>query len=140
LSDLEKTVQELEKRVARLEQAVYGRSGREAAGAGGSGSPSAVFDEQLVVEKVDEIGTQDLILLALLQKPRQTKAQIRDTLADWGKAFGSWFEGGNFSGRLVKAGLVKKDGESGEGGEDQYSLTKKDELEAEALIKKLQSG
>jgi hypothetical protein len=125
LSDLEKTVQDLEKRISRLEQAVYGKKER---------SPAAGF-EQALVEKIDEIGTQDLILLALLQKPKQTKAELRAVLADWGKAFGSWFEGGNFSGRLVKAGLVKKDGEN-EKGEDIFALTKKGEMEADALAKK----
>lgn len=138
MSDLEKTVQELEKRVARLEQAVFatggaGSSGEKALAQAGS----LPFDERKVVGKIEEIGTQDLILLALLRRPRQTKAQIRDALSDWGKAFGSWFEGGNFSGRLVKAGLVKKDGESGDG-EDTYSLTKKGEVDAEALVKKLE--
>jgi hypothetical protein len=126
LSDLEKTVADLEKRLARLEQAVYGK--KEAGLASG-------FEQQLV-EKIGEIGTQDLILLALQIKPKQTKAQIKAVLADWGKAFGSWFEGGNFSGRLVKSGLVKKDGESDS--EDVFSLTKKGEMEAAALMKKIQ--
>lgn len=125
MSDLEKTVQDLEKRVLRLEQAVYGKKER-----------AATNFEQALVGKIDEIGTQDLILLALLQKPKQTKAELRVMLADWGKAFGSWFEGGNFSGRLVKSGLVKKDGEN-EKGEDIFTLTKKGEMEADALAKKL---
>lgn len=81
----------------RLEQAFYGKKEKAAAGF-----------EQALVEKIDEIGTKDLVLIALLQKPKQTKAEIRAMLADWGKAFGTWFEGGNFSGRLVKSGLVKK--------------------------------
>ncbi len=126
MSDLEKTVADLEKRLARLEQAVYGK--KEAGLAKG-------FERQLV-EKIEETGTQDLILLALQIKPKQTKAQIKAVLADWGKAFGSWFEGGNFSGRLVKSGLVKNDGESD--GEDVFSLTKKGEMEAAALVKKIQ--
>ena len=125
MSDLEKTVQDLEKRVLRLEQAVYGKKER-----------AATNFEQALVGKIDEIGTQDLILLALLQKPKQTKAEVRAALADWGKAFGSWFEGGNFSGRLVKSGLVKKDSEN-EKGEDIFTLTKKGEMEADALAKKL---
>jgi hypothetical protein len=137
LSDLEKTIQELEKRVARLEQAVFAGGGDSSGGKALAQAGSLPFDERKVVEKIDEIGTQDLILLALLRRPRQTKAQIRDALSDWGKAFASWFEGGNFSGRLVKAGLVKKDGESGDG-EDAYSLTKKGEVDAEALVKKFE--
>jgi hypothetical protein len=126
LSDLEKTVADLEKRLARLEQAVYGN--KEDA------KPAKGF-EQKIVENIEGMGTQDLILLALQMQPRQTKAQIRAVLADWGKAFGSWFEGGNFSGRLVKAGLVKKDGQSD--GEDTFSLTKKGEMEASALAARI---
>jgi hypothetical protein len=82
------------------------------------------------------MGTQDLIMIALRQKPKQTKAQIREALNDWGKAYGSWFEGGNFSGRLVNKGLVKKDGATG-AGEDVFSLTKKGEMEADGLMSKL---
>ena len=126
MSDLENKVADLEKRLARLEQAVCGK--KETGLAKG-------FEQQLV-EKIEETGTQDLIVLALQIKPKQTKAEIKTVLADWGKAFGSWFEGGNFSGRLVKSGLVKKDGESN--GEDVFSLTKKGELEAAALVKKIQ--
>ena len=125
MSDLEKTVQDLEKRVSRLEQAFYGRKENAATGF-----------EQALVEKIDEIGTQDLILLALLRKPKQTKAEIRAVLADWGKAFGTWFEGGNFSGRLIKSGLVKKDGENDKG-EEVFALSKKGEMEADALAKKI---
>ncbi|MGI0020288.1 MAG: hypothetical protein ACREAY_07435 [Nitrososphaera sp.] len=125
MSDLEKTVQDLEKRLLRLEQAFYGKKEKAATGF-----------EQALVGKIDEIGTQDLILLALLQRPKQTKAEIRAVLADWGKAFGTWFDGGNFSGRLVKSGLVKKDGENDKG-EDVFALSKKGEMEADALAKKI---
>ena len=126
MSDLENRVADREKKLARLEQAVYGKN--EASLAKGF--------EQLLVEKIAEAGTQDLIVLALQIKPKQTKAEIKAMLADWGKAFGSWFEGGNFSGRLVKSGLVKKDGESD--GEEVFALTKKGEMEAAALMKKIQ--
>lgn len=125
-SDLEKAVHDLQKRVASLEQAVYG-------------NPKAVSRglEQRLAEKVDSIGTQDLILVAFrLKKPKQTKEEIKSILSDWGKAYGSWFEGGNFSGRLVKKGLVKKDGQNASD-EDLFSLTKKGELEADGLISNL---
>lgn len=130
-SNLEKVVLDLQKRVASLEQAVYG--------SGSSSSPKTASRglEQRIVEKVDDIGTQDLILVALMQNPKQSKAQIRQVLNDWGKAYGSWFDGGNFSGRLVKAGLVKKDGAS-DAGEELFSLTKKGEMEAGNLVSKLQ--
>ncbi len=125
-SDLAKVVSDLQKRVASLEQAVFS-AGRK---------PSATGIEQKIVEKVDDLGTQDLIMIALRQKPKQTKAQIKQVLGDWGKAYGSWFEGGNFSGRLVSKGLVKKDG-STDAGEDLFSLTKKGEMEADSLMSKL---
>jgi hypothetical protein len=129
-SNLEKVVSDLQKRVASLELAVYGSGGSGPKKAAGRGL------DQRIVEKVDDIGTQDLILVALMLTPKQSKAQIRQVLSDWGKAFGSWFEGGNFSGRLVKAGLVKKDGTS-DAGEDLFSLTKKGEMEADNLVSKL---
>lgn len=125
-SDLEKIVSDLQKRVATLEQAVFSAGHK----------PSARGIEQKIVEKVDDMGTQDLIMIALRQKPKQTKAQIREALNDWGKAYGSWFEGGNFSGRLVNKGLVKKDGTT-DAGEDLFSLTKKGEMEADSLVSKL---
>jgi hypothetical protein len=124
LSDLEKIVSDLQKRVTSLEQAVFAGP-----------KPSARGLEQKIVEKVQDIGTQDLILIALRQKPKQSKAQIRDVLNDWGKAYGSWFDGGNFSGRLVNKSLVKKDGATD--GEDLFSLTKRGEMEADALMSKL---
>ncbi len=128
-SELEKVILDLQKRVTSLEHAIYG-----------NGSASATLTDALekhIVEKVDEIGTQDLVLVSLMQSPKQTKAQIRQSLNDWGKAYGSWFDGGNFSGRLVKAGLVKRDGSSNSG-EELFSLTKKGEMEASNLISKLQ--
>lgn len=126
-SDLEKVVSDLQKRVSSLEKAVFS----------GPRAPARGL-EQKIVEKVDDTGTQDLIMVALLQKPKQTKAQIREALDDWGKAYGSWFDGGNFSGRLVNKGLVKKDGSTG-AGEDLFSLTKKGEMEAGNLVSKLQA-
>jgi hypothetical protein len=125
--DLEKAVRDLQKRVASLEQAVYGNPKAAARGL-----------EQRLAEKVDKIGTQDLIVVALRQKPKQTKEEIKSVLSDCGKVYGSWFEGGNFSGRLIKKGLVKKDGQNGSG-EDLFSLTKKGEVEADNLIAKLQA-
>jgi hypothetical protein len=127
LSDLEKTVADLEKRIARLEQAAYGREPAAARGF-----------EQMLVERIEDMGTQDLILLALLIRPKQTKAEIRAVLQDWGKAFGSWFDGGNFSGRLVKSGLVKKDG-ANDKGEEVFALTKKGAMEADELAKKIRA-
>jgi hypothetical protein len=126
VDSLDKVISDLQKRVTSLEQAVYGSTKTPARGL-----------EQRIAEKVDKIGTQDLILVALRLRPKQTKEQIKDVLSDWGKAYGSWFEGGNFSGRLVKKGLVKKEGSDETG--DLFILTKKGELEADSLIERLQA-
>ena len=125
--DLENTIRDLQKRVASLEQVVYKTP-----------IPSTRGLEQRLAEKVDDMGTQELILIALRLKEKQSKEEIKSILSDWGKAYGSWFEGGNFSGRLIKKGLVKKDGQN-DSGEDLFSLTKKGEVEAENLISNLQS-
>lgn len=123
--ELEKIIQDLEKRVERLENAVYKK-------------PAAERQDvtSLVVGNVDKIGTQDLIILALRIKPDQTKAEIKSILGDWGKSYGSWFEGGNFSGRLIKKGFVKKSGQNKEG-EELFQLTKKGELHADELLSKI---
>lgn len=125
IPELEKIIQDLEKRVERLEGAVYKKS------------PAEKQDvTSLVVGNVDKIGTQDLVILALRIKPNQTKAEIKTMLGDWGKSYSSWFEGGNFSGRLVKKGFVKKAGQNKEG-EELYLLTKKGELHADELLSKI---
>jgi hypothetical protein len=126
-SDLEKTIRDLQKRVASLEQAIYKSSTTSTRGL-----------EKRLVEKVDEMGTQELIMIALRLKEKQSKEEIKAVLSDWGKAYGSWFEGGNFSGRLIKKGFVKKDGQSSSG-EDLFSLTKKGEVDTDNLISNLQS-
>lgn len=127
MSDLEKRVLEMEKRLDKLEALVSGRSLAAPAGL-----------ESALAEKVDEINTQDLIVVSLRLNKKQTKAEIKKTLQDWGKAFGNWFEGGNFNGRLVKKGVVKKEGENG--AEDVYALTRKGELRADELIAQLKAG
>lgn len=123
-SDIEKAVRDLQKRVTALEQAIHT-------------SPNVTVSglEQRLAGKVDEMGTQELILIALRLKPKQSKDKIKLRLSDWGKAYGSWFEGGNFSGRLIKKGLVKKDDSSN--ADDLFTLTKKGEIEADNLIAKI---
>jgi hypothetical protein len=123
--ELEKIIQDLQKRVERLEGVVYKKSSVERQDV-----------TSLVVGNVDKIGTQDLVILALRIKPDQNKAEIKAILGDWGKSYGSWFKGGNFSGRLVKKGFVKKAGQNKEGNE-LFQLTKKGELHADELLSKI---
>jgi hypothetical protein len=110
---------ELKRRIAELEKELLGK--QEWPGL-----------EQRLAERVDEISTQDLIVVALRLKPNQRKEDLKMVLSDWGKVFGTWFEGGNFSGRLLKKGIVMKEGSGEEG--DIFRLTRKGELEADRLI------
>jgi hypothetical protein len=121
-SEFEKRLADLEKRVSILEQNINNQR------------PANFLQD--IITKIDEIGTQDLVILALKEKPNSTKSEIKNTLSDWGKSYGNWFEGGNFSGRLIKKGLVKK-ADKNEKGEDRFLLTKKGEKRADDL---LQSG
>ncbi len=120
-TEFEKRLADLEKRVSALERNMNKRQSN--------------FSQDIIT-KIDEIGTQDLVILALKEKPNSTKSEIKNILSDWGKSYGNWFEGGNFSGRLIKKGLVRKAGKN-EKGEDKFLLTKKGEKRADDL---LQSG
>lgn len=109
-TEFEKRLADLEKRVSILEQ-------------NKNNQRPANFSQDIIT-KIDEIGTQDLVILVLKEKPNSTKSEIKNILSDWGKSYGNWFEGGNFSGRLIKKGLVKK-ADKNEKGEDRFLLTKK---------------
>jgi hypothetical protein len=124
LDSTEQKLADFEKRLAKLEDAVFSTP---------SSSKAKPRDaESAVVESIDSINTQDLIVISLKLHQKQSKEEIKATLSDWGKGFGSWFEGGNF-GRLLKKGIVKKDGE-------EFALTKKGDLLADDLIAKARSG
>jgi hypothetical protein len=127
---LEERLTSLEKRVRKIEDKLAATS-----------SPSSKVGkisqiDEKVAAKVDEIGTQDLIVIALNVKPKQSKSQIKSVLENWGKALGNWFQGGNFNARLLKKGIVKKDG-TDQDGNDVYSLTMKGENLSKALIDEL---
>ena len=124
MDSTEDKLAEFEKRLARLEGAVFS--------AQSSSKAKPRNAESAVVESIDRINTQDLVVISLKLHQKQSKEEIKATLSDWGKGFGSWFEGGNF-GRLLKKGIVKKDGEA-------FALTKKGELLADDLISKARSG
>ena len=61
---------------------------------------------------------------------------MKNMLQDWGKVYGSWFDGGNFNGRLVRKNIVKKE-DRNEKNEDLFSLTRRGEMLADELITKV---
>lgn len=128
-SKFEKKLQNIEKRLFNLENAVFG-SGKV------SSSQRASSIEKLLVEKIDEIKTQNLVIISLKLHGKQTRDEIKKTLQDWGKVFGNWFKGGNFTNRLLKTNIVKSS-EKNDKGKDIFSLTQKGELLADKLIKKI---
>lgn len=74
--------------------------------------------------KVDEIGQQGLIILALYYKPKQSKENLLNVLLSWGikKTIHKWFKGSNFKHRLLDTGvIVKVDVDSND--QDLFSLT-----------------
>lgn len=122
----------MEMRIKKLEDII--------AGTGSSASKSGRSDdlERMIALHIDEIGIQDLVVVSLSLKPSQTKPEIKQMLIDLGKKVGVWFEGGNFNGRLVKKGIVKKGG-TNESNEDVFVLTKRGELLAQEIIDKIKS-
>ncbi len=130
--NLEERIESLEKRIQKLEDIIAGNRIPTSK----SGKSSDI--ESMVVSHIDEIGIQDLVVVALKLKPSQTKPEIKQMLIDLGKKVGVWFEGGNFNGRLVKKSIIKKDGVN-ENNEDVFVLTKRGELLAQEILDKIKS-
>lgn len=124
---MEGRIGDIERRLAKLEAAL--------AGSPTSAAKSSVLEARLV-KSADKVNTQEMIIISLKLHGRQTREQIKSSLQDWGKVYGNWFEGGNFNGRLVKKNIVKKE-DKNEKDEDLFSLTKRGELLADELIKKV---
>jgi hypothetical protein len=126
----------LEKRVAALEEGENHRIG---------GSDVMQIDtknrltEDEIICHIDDIGTQEAVVLALYMNAELTKAELQDILRMWGKAYGSWFEGGNFNNRLVKKGFIRSVGQS-EGTDTRFALTGKGRKKAEETITKLRTS
>ena len=88
--------------------------------------------------QVDKIGQQNLIIVALYHKPKQSKSDLLNTLLSWGikKTIYKWLRGGNVNTRLLNPGIILKDGQNAKN-EDLFSLTvTKGIPKAEELIKK----
>ena len=125
--EIEARIKMIEDRLAKLESSLIGAST-------GGAVPQGL--EVLLIKNAGSIKTQDMIIISLRRNGSQTKEGIKKTLQDWGKVYGTWFDGGNFNGRLVKKNIVKKEG-SNDDNEEYYSLTKRGEFIADELIQKV---
>ena len=88
--------------------------------------------------KIDVIGSQRLIIIALRVKPKQSKSDLLDILLTWGigKTIHGWFRGSNFNSRLLDKGLLKKVGINSND-KDLFSLTTSKGIpKADELIQK----
>lgn len=121
---------QLEKRIERLEKAVFNTKSKPTI-------EKTNYLEPILVKHVNSIKTQHLVVLSLKLNKTQTKNDIKKTLQDWGKVFGSWFDGGNFNNRLLKTNIVKII-EKNKKDNYIFSLTQKGNLEADKFIGKIQ--
>ena len=125
--EIEARIKIIEDRLAKLESSLIGAST-------GGAVPQGL--EAILIKKANSIKTQEMIIISLRRNGTQTKEGIKKTLQDWGKVYGTWFDGGNFNGRLVKKNIVKNEG-SNDDNEEYYSLTKRGEFIADELIQKV---
>ncbi|HEY7507415.1 MAG TPA: hypothetical protein VH621_07380 [Nitrososphaera sp.] len=124
--ELEKRIAGIEARLSKLEDALL------------RGGPQTTLDnlEARLVENASKINTQEMILISLRIKDKQTREQIKKSLQEWGKVYGNWFDGGNFNGRLLKKNIVRKGGID-DSNHETYTLTKRGEFLADELIAKV---
>ncbi len=94
-----------------------------------------------LTDKFENLGPQYLIIIALKLKSKQTKKELESLLLSWGvkQTVHGWFKGGNFSKRLLKTGIVMRDGKNSEA-EDLYSLTLVKGLKAHSELLKKYGG
>jgi hypothetical protein len=123
---IEERLESLEKRMQKLEESLAANVSATAS------KPYKV--EALVISRIREIETQDLVVIALKLKPKQKKGEVKAMLQDLGARVGNWFEGGNLNTRMVNSNIVKK-AETKEG--VVFSLTKKGEFLANEVIDKI---
>ncbi|MEX0594859.1 MAG: hypothetical protein WD512_00030 [Candidatus Paceibacterota bacterium] len=119
LNAFEVKLKDLEQRVSRLEKDIMSISSKDRIKI-----RSDDFERKLS-DKIDNVGIQNLVIIALKIKPKQTKTELTNLLLSWGtkKTVKGWFKGGNFKQRLLDNGIIMKDGENDEN-EGFFSLTK----------------
>ena len=120
---LEKRIESLEKRVEQLENPSNHTS-----------NPYGILESKILT-KIDDIGIQNLILLALRLKSKQSRNDLKMKLESWEKPVGSWFGGGNFKNRLLIPNQIIRDGINDEK-EEVYSLGNKGVKTVKKLIEK----
>ena len=128
LENLEKRVKDLEIRISKLENEKKSKRQRAY-----FSKPSSLRGK--IKQKINDIGIQHLITLVLKIKSKQTKSQIENTFVSWNKPIGSWFQGGNFNKRLLKKGIIMKDGID-KNDEELFSLTMRGVKMSDKLIEK----
>jgi hypothetical protein len=131
LSQIENKLKIIEERVSKLEKKLHGVNDGDTKGRLNN------FEKKLE-GKIDTIGPQNLIIFGLKLKPKQSKNELETLLISWGtkQTIRGWLKGGNFSKRLLKTGIVMKDGKNTDG-DLLYSLTKvKGVQTADSLIEK----
>jgi hypothetical protein len=132
-ASLEDRLNQLEKRVVKLENATHKKGGSL------TKSTQMLDVERMLIDKIDQMSVPHLVIIALKLRPKQTRTELKQMLEDWGKVVGSWFKGGNLNNRLIKKNIVKRDGVN-ENNEEIFSLTKRGEVLAEELIDKIKSN
>ena len=97
--------------------------------------------QKLIAETILKLKPQDLVILILFSTTKQTKDEIKTKFKSLGatKKMLNWFNGGNFSQRLINTGIILEDGENKDK-KSMYSLTEgKGNQIAVEIIKKLES-
>jgi len=111
LPDFEKRLTELENRISKLEE---------------TKANDVEVNSNEIIEKIKKnfgkISAQNLIIISLKIKPKQTKQQLINLIETWGTPIEKWFQTTNFKARLLNKGLVIVIGKN-ENNEEVYSLS-----------------
>ena len=91
--------------------------------------------EHEIIQKIDEIGVQHLVLLALRLKSKQPRNDLKLKIESWNKPVGTWFGGGHLKNRLLKTHQIIHDGINKDN-EELYSLGSKGAKTVKNLIEK----
>ncbi len=127
MNPLQTRIDSIEERLARIEKIIL---------EGNYLSKKRNDIERLLINKIDKISMQHLTIISLYINENQTREEISDTLEDWGKNVGNWFQKSHFN-NLLKKKLIKRHPDKND---NKYSLTAKGEIVADKIIEQLISG